>query len=291
MMRGESDFLYDVAPEALDFMKDEASVQDFPFLRNYITGMVFNSRRPFFQDPRVRRALNFVIDRAAIIDQVYKGHGVPADTPIPLQHWAYDQDLPRYVYDPARATALLNAAGLTTGNRRQDPARPPAMFRFTCILPTNPSWERTALMVQRNLSQIGVDMQLETVALDEFNGRIGKGDFDAVLMDQVVGNSVGRPYGLWYSTSRQNPWGYSDHQVDQAFDRLKAAADDEATRLAFHDLQQQMLDDPPAVFLAFGEGTRAVSRRFRPVVPIGGDVFRTIPEWSLAEAPGARATN
>ena len=37
-----------------------------------------------------------------------------------------------------------------------------------------------ALIVQRNLSQIGVDMQLETMPIDEFNRRIATGDFDAV---------------------------------------------------------------------------------------------------------------
>ena len=78
MMRGEIDFLYEVSPDALDFMRDEASVEDFSFLRNYVNGVVFNSRRPFFQDPRVRRALNYAIDRSAIIDQVFKGHGLPA---------------------------------------------------------------------------------------------------------------------------------------------------------------------------------------------------------------------
>lgn len=292
MMRGEIDFLYEVSPDALDFMKDEASVEDFSFIKNYVIGVVFNSRRPFFQDPRVRRALNYAIDRSAIIDQVFKGHGVAAYAPIWLQHWAYDPDLPTYAYDPARASALLNAAGLKIDNQRQRPDGPPARLRFTCILPTNiASWERMALIVQRNLSQIGVDMQLEPLSIAEFNQRISTGTFDAVLTDLVVGNAAGRPYVFWYSTSKQNPWGYHDAEVDHAFDLLKQATDDSATKGAFHDLQLQMLDDPPAVFLAFGETTRAVSRRFKPVTPPGGDVFRTIAEWQLADITGSRNTN
>ena len=46
-----------------------------------------------------------------------------------------------------------------------------------------------------------------------------------------------------------------------------------------------MLDDPPGIFLAFGETTRAASRRFQTVTPPGGDVFRTISEWRLADQP------
>jgi peptide/nickel transport system substrate-binding protein len=291
MMRGEIDFLYDVAPDAADFMRDEASVEDFSFLRNYVHSVVFNSRRPLFQDSRVKRALNYAVDRSAIIDQVFKGHGVAAYTPTWPQHWAYDTKLPSYAYDPARAVALLDATGLKFSDR-VDPQRSPARLRFTCILPANiAASERMALIVQRNLSQIGVDMQLETVNLDELNRRVLAGNFDAVLIDLVAGNSAGRPYVLWYSTSKQNSAGYHDAQVDQAFDRLRQAIGDDATREAFHDLQLQFLNDPPALFLAFGETTRAVSRRFQPVTPAGGDVFRTIPEWQLADGLKSRNTN
>ncbi len=76
-----------------------------------------------------------------------------------------------------------------------------------------------------------------------------------------------------------------------ALDRLRYAANDDTTRVAFHDLQAALLDDPPGVFLAFGETTRAVSRRFEPVTPPGGDVFRTIADWRLADNPVSRASN
>jgi len=292
MMRGEIDFLYEVTPDALDFMRDQTAVKEFSFLRNYVHGVILNSRRPYFKDPRVRRALNYAIDRSAIIEQVFKGHGIPAYTPTWPQHWAYPTDLPNYAYDPARAAALLDAAGLTDSNRRQDLRRPPARLRFTCIFATNfPLWERMALLVQRNLSQIGVDMQLESLSVDDFNRRIATGDFDAVLGEIIAGNSAGRPYVFWYSTSKQNAAGYRNPQVDAGFDRLKQAPDDDATRAAFHDLQIQLLNDPPGVFLAFGDTTRAVSRRFQPVTPAGGDVLRTISEWRLAGEPAERNSN
>jgi hypothetical protein len=72
---------------------------------------------------------------------------------------------------------------------------------------------------------------------------------------------------------------------------LKEARDDNATRAAFHDLQVQLLADPPGMFLAFRETTRAVSRRFNPVTPPGNDVFRTISEWRLAETSAPRDSN
>jgi peptide/nickel transport system substrate-binding protein len=288
MMRGEIDFLYEVSPDALDFMRKEASVKEFSFLRNYVHAVIFNSKRPIFRDARVRRALNYAVDRAAIITQVFKGHGVPAQTPTWPQHWASDTQVPTYAYDPARAAALLDAAGLTY-EQRQNSNRPPARLHFTCIFASSfPLWERMGLLVQRELSQIGVDMQLETLPLEEFNKRAGTGDFDAALADRPAGNAAGRPYVFWYSSSPQNVVGYSNPEVDAAFDRLKEAADENATRAAFRDLQMYLMDDPPGMFLVFSEATRAVSRRFDPVEPPGGDIFRTISEWRLAETPVTR---
>jgi len=287
MMRGEADFLYEVSPDALDFMRDEASVKEFSFLRNYVHAVIFNSRRPIFKDSRVRRALNYAIDRATIVQQVFKGHGIPANTPTWPQHWAYDSELRSFEYDPARASALLDACNLRVEQRGQN--GPPGRLHFTLLFATNFAlWERMALVIQRNLSQIGVDMQLETLSIDDFNRRIPAGDFDAVLTDLVAGNAASRPYFYWYSTSKQNPWGYQNSAVDQALDHLRYAKDDDDTRVAFREFQTQMIGDPPGVFLAFGEITRAVSRRFDPVSPPGGDIFRTISEWRLAETPVTR---
>jgi ABC-type transport system substrate-binding protein len=244
-----------------------------------------------FRDSRVRRALNYAVDRTTIIDQVFNGHGVPANTPTWPDHWASDHDLPSYTYDPVRGAALLDAAGLKIDPRDQGTGRPPARLRFRCIFPTSQLWERMALMVQRNFSQIGVDVQFDALSLDEFNRRLLSGNFDAVLADLSAGNSAVRPYVFWYSNSKQNAAGYQNLQVDAAFDRLREAVDDGATKVAFHDLQVQMMDDPPGVFLTFGQLTRAVGRRFHAAVAPGGDVFRTIPEWRLAEQPVGRTSN
>jgi peptide/nickel transport system substrate-binding protein len=277
MMRREIDVLFEVSPDAFEFMSDEGSVEKFSFLRGYVHGVVFNMHRAMFRDARVRRALNHAIDRAAIIDQVFNGHGVPASTPTWPDHWASGRNLPNYTYDPARAMALMDEAGL-----KLDDDRPPARMRFKCIFSTNQLWERMALMVQRNFSQVGVDVQFEELPIAEFNRRLLSGDFDAVLTELIAGYSAGRPYVFWHSGSKQNAAGYRNVQVDSAFDRLRAATDDAETRAAFRDLQLQMLDDPPGVFLAFGQLTRAVSRRFRVTVVPGNDIIRSINEWRLA---------
>lgn len=279
MMRGEIDFLYEVPPGAVEFIEPEASVQVFPFLRNYVYLVVFNSRRPPFSDRRVRNALNYAIDRKRLIDEALGGRGQQVSGPVWPLHWAHDPSVPGYSYDPSRATALLDTAKIPPLIQR-DRTKAPGRFHFTCLLPDNFAlFERMALIVQRDLAAIGVDMQIESVPFETFNRRIGEGDFDAVIMDLIVGNVASRPFTFWSTNSTQNVWGFSSPLLDRAFDRLRHAPDPSAYRTAFRQVQVESLDDPPAIFLALGQVTRAVSRRFQVVAAAGSDIFPSIPDW------------
>jgi peptide/nickel transport system substrate-binding protein len=289
MMRGEIDFLYEVGPEAVEFMSDETSVNVFTFLRSYGLGIILNSKRPILSDVRVRRALNYAIDRDAIVKKGLSGHGIAASDSAWPRHWAYDSSAPTFSYDPSRAAALLETTGQNILSGTD--GRPPAKLRFTCILPENFAiWERLGLLVQRNLAEIGVDMQLQALSVEEFNRRIGSREFDAVLTEFVVGNSPSRPYFFWHSQSRRNVWGYSNHEMDQALDRIRRASGDDDYRRAFREFQTENIDDPPAIFLALGETARAVTKRFDVVAPPGSDILPTIAEWRLS-TEAARMTN
>jgi hypothetical protein len=68
--------------------------------------------------------------------------------------------------------------------------------------------------------------------------------------------------------------------IDAALDRIRHAPSDEEYRNGVTDFQRAILDDPPEIFLVWGERARAVSRRFEVVLPEGGrDVLNTLRLW------------
>ena len=279
MMRGEIDFLYEVGQDAVEFVEGESSVSTFAFLRPYVIGVIFNSHREPLKNPVIRKALNFAVNRQLIVDQALRGQGIVAHTPIWPLHWAYDQTVPGYTYDPARASAILDTIGkipVTDSSSFVGPAR----LRFTCLLPENFSvFERMALLVQKELFEIGVDMRLEVVPFREFNERIVRGDFDALFLEIIGGFSVSRPYVFWHSKSPRNSFGYQDVDVDEALDAIRQAPDDETYRATVAQLQRNLIADPPAIFLAWGKTSRAVSRRFQVPNEPDSDVFLTVGRW------------
>ena len=138
MMRGEIDMLYEVAPDALDFIEQSSNTQVRSFLRPYVFTMGLNVKHPVLADRDVRRALNMAVNRTEIIKRVFRGHAYPATDHVWPRHWAYDHELPRLRYDPAKAIELLEAKGLRICRRRREQGRArdtPSRFRFTCLIP------------------------------------------------------------------------------------------------------------------------------------------------------------
>jgi peptide/nickel transport system substrate-binding protein len=286
MMRGEIDFLYEVGQDTVEFVEGETSVSTFTFLRPYVFGVVFNSTRQPFKDQRVRRALNFAVNRQLVVDQGLKGRGIVAYTPVYPDHWAFDQTVPGYSYDPIRGAAILDES-----YRRMDVKGPaklasPARFRFTCLLIENLAhWERMALLVQKQLFEIGVDMKLEAVPAKVFNARVARGEFDAVFLELISGRAMSKPYFFWHSQGALNSFGYRNEDVDEALNAIRTASDDAAYRQAVSRFQRSLVSDPPGIFLAWGQTTRAVSKRFEVPTTPGSDILASLGSWLPARTP------
>ena len=282
LLRGEVDMVTDVPPEAVEFIQND-DIQVISFPRGYQFLVAFNSMVPLFRSTAVRRALNSAVNREALIANVLQGNGAPATGPIWPEHWAYDRTIQPFGYDPRGAISMLEGAGFTTISVDSSSKRPPARLRFTCLLPANFALlERIGLEVQKQLYDIGVDMQFETVPIDEYNTRIRDGRFEAVLVDMISGPTFGRPFLFWRS-ARQfkglNVFGYENADTERQFQILRASLNEAAIRSATPRLQRALLEDPPALFLAWNERARAVRRRY-DVGNSDRDPLFTIWQWT-----------
>jgi len=281
LLRGELDMVYDVPADAIEFIRNE-NVEVVSIPRAYQYQLTFNSRGGPFKSPLVRKALNMAVDRASLIERVLHGAGEASAGPLYPKYWAYDSGLPKYSFDPATASTLLDAAGYRV--TRTSPSAAPSRFRFTCLLPKNFTvWERVALEVQRDLVAIGVDMQFKVLDPDEFGKRIENGQFEAVFGSMISGPTPSRPYIWWRSARRfkgNNVFGYENEEAERQFQVLLRSTNDAAIRSASSKLQKVFYDDPPAIFIAWDKRARAISRRFK--WPADGDPMFSLWKWTLA---------
>src|SRR5881275_3793154 len=197
---GEVDFAGIQPAHAAFVRKDSAlTVLDYPVIYPY--GIVFNTRRPPFDDARVRRAVALALDRREIVDGYLYGFGTVADGPVP-------PDVPGYVpgrpilTDPDSARRLLGGRTIA--------------FELLTVGSGEAPLEQ---MIQARLAGVGVRASIRQLELSAFLDRVNprRHDFDAA----VVG-TAGDP-GL----------GYLSQLADLA--GLRAPADPATAQRLFRD--------------------------------------------------------
>jgi peptide/nickel transport system substrate-binding protein len=281
MLRGELGMLYEVSRDAVDFVEAETTVRTYSFPRSYYIPFVFNVRHPVLRNVEVRRALNEAIDRSALIADGLRGRGKIADGPIWPGHWTY-ADSPGFAFNPDAARLRLDKAGFPV--RAGANGAMPSRFAINCMIVDDSRFERLALLMQRQLSEVGVDLRLTPATADNFNDRAMKGDFDTFLYE-MAGRSLSWVNAFWHSPSATSPTlvntGYT--AGDQILDNIRRSSSDDDIRRGVADLMRVFHDDPPAAFLSWQVTSRAVSTNFD--VSAGDpdrDIFTNVWQWHAA---------
>jgi ABC-type transport system substrate-binding protein len=281
LMRREIDLLYEVSPEARQFVEPVSDLEIFSFPRPYAYAILFNVDRGPLRDAAVRRALNWAVDRRTLIDRILRDTGEPATSPVWSRYWAYDKSAPTFGHDLRAARGLLGTGAAPDGT--SGPRRVTHRFKCMVLVEIQP-FEPMALLIQRELLELGIDMQLEPVSVPEFFSRLSTGNFEAGLLEMLGGFWPQGFYAWFHSpapgTTPLARTGY--RAADAALDRLRYAPTDEEVRRAVADFQRIIYEDPPALFLAWSQRTRAVSRRFEVPVEPGRDIMATLWAWRPA---------
>ncbi|WP_075831330.1 ABC transporter substrate-binding protein [Deinococcus marmoris] len=154
LQRGEIDLLGDGIPPAqfLQVTRDpKLKANVFSKTSVNTTYLSLNTGVGPLKDVRVRQAINMAIDKTKIL-RIINGRGVVARGVLPPLMPGYDKAEAGYAYDPAKAKALLAAAGFKNGFET---------ILYTTSTDPNP---RIAQSIQQDLAQIGVKVQLKSLA-------------------------------------------------------------------------------------------------------------------------------
>jgi peptide/nickel transport system substrate-binding protein len=266
MLRGNVDILWEVGIDALDSLEAATNVSVFTVARPYQYQVMFGSRMS--KSSAVRRALNAAIDRRALVRNVLRGHGIPSTGPVSPRHWAVGPDMPRLEFDPALATRLAGPN-----------------LQFKCLVSADSVYERMALELKRQLAAVSIDMIVEEASQERLSQALKDGDFETLLADVISGPTLLRLHMVWHSQGVLHTPGTGSVAIDGALDRVRHAISEDEYRAGVNDLQRAVMNDPPAIFLAWSERARAVSRRFTVPAGSGRDVLASIQFWRPSSDP------
>jgi peptide/nickel transport system substrate-binding protein len=203
-----------------------------------------NASRAPFDDARVREAVNYALDRPAIIDAALFGAGVPAGPISPvLKAWARPvADFPCYRHDSQKARALLEEAGYAKGVK--------LVLR---VLASRQDIKDIAQVVQAELADIGIEAELANEETGQFVQDWRNGNFDLFASANAGGADPDEfLYRTFHTGGSTNVFKYSDTAVDRDLDEARRLSD-AADRKAIYDrLQMKLACSGPIVAIAYG---------------------------------------
>lgn len=256
----------------------QARLNQYKALGNSYTYLGFNLKHPPFDDVRIRKAINFAIDKQEIIDGVYLGLGEQIASPYkPGTRWSNPQLKP-YPFDPERARMLLAEAGYKDSDGDGIVERNGKKLSFEVLTNHgNKEREKTVVIIQRRLKEVGIDIRIRTIEWASFITRFIKtGDFDAVVLGWQLGLEPDQ-FGIWHS-SQQKPGqfnfiGYNNSKVDKLLEQGRREFDPDKRMHIYHAFAEALYDDSPIVYLSAGYNLTAIHKRVQgimdPVPPAG----------------------
>lgn len=273
-----------VLPARIELNKDMGLYKE---LGNGYTHLSFNLKRKPFDDIRVRQAINYAIDKQEIIDGVLLGLGEPVASPYkPGTRWS-NPTLKPYPYDPEKAKTLLKEAGFADTNSDGVLEKDGKPFSFEILTNQNKEREMSAVLIQRRLKEIGIEVNIRALEWASFLGRfIEPREFDAVILGWGLGLEPDQ-YNMWHSSQQApkqfNFVGYNNPKVDKLLEEGRLELDPDKRQKIYHEFAKILLEDSPIVYLFAGYGLTAVHKRVQgidnPAPPAG--IGHNTHEWYI----------
>jgi len=233
-------------PELLPAVRSLPHVQVLTGPSSNTTYLAFNLRDPILRDRRVRAALAYALDRDGLVAHLMQGLAEPATGILPPRHWAYRGEVARYPHDPARAKALLDAAGYPPG---RDGVRFPLTFKAT----TGELSRALGEILQEQLGGVGIPVRIVSHEWGTFFADIRSGNFQVAALTWVGIADPDYLHYIFHSGSvpphGANRGAYRNPEVDRLLDAGRATPEREKRRVLYGRVQEILAEDLPYIFL------------------------------------------
>jgi len=240
------------------------------------SNVLINMNRPALHDVRVRRAIDYAIDKAGIVKRFTFGAGTVATEDIPAFMWAYDSQLRPTSHDPARARALLREAGWRPGrNGLVFKDGRPLRLEFA-YAQNNVTYRLIAVEIQSELRAVGIDAEVKgyngamMFAGLSAGGIYQSGNFDLAWYTMTLGidpDSSGRFTCGAIPPNGQNYSRYCNAAMDAAQTAGLTDYDRVGRRRAYAASQRLLARDVPIAFVYWPKDVEAYAPRLRGFAP------------------------
>lgn len=238
---GNIDILTIPASEYARYKRDAARKQfisSIKGLNTYYIGL--NCSRPPFNNPAVRKAMNFAIDREKILNTVYEGRGRLAAGPLPdiLRKWDITT---RYEYNPGKARELIRKEGFEGRT---------IYFYITA----DQEIIDIAEVLQSYIRAAGLNVEIKQLEWSAYKEAINRGEADMFYLSWWADypDPENFLFPLFHSSNfgpAGNRTRYTNKTVDSLIEKGQQTMDEKKRDSFYGEAEEMIVADAPWVFL------------------------------------------
>jgi peptide/nickel transport system substrate-binding protein len=232
VLSGETDIIWhDRAEDIVKAMKNPAVVVH-EYAGSGAQVYAFNTKRPPFDDVRVRQALRMSLDLKTISDVVFEGLWKPAKDPWGPGSFVQCKDSGAFPFDPEKAKALLKEYGKPV--------------EFKMVVTATPRGRQIGQIFQEMWRDVGATMTIDQVDQTALVTKAFKRDFDLTpwriidLADPDI-----QAFANFHTGSPVNLSDYSNPEVDKLLESARSSGDQEKRVEDYCKLAQVLNKDVP----------------------------------------------
>ncbi|MDO5678069.1 MAG: ABC transporter substrate-binding protein [Propionibacteriaceae bacterium] len=233
MLSGQLDIISNLTvPQSLEQFQDESR---FTVYEGTTTGEVvlgFNHGSEALKDVKVRQAINYAIDRKALVEAVWAGKGPLIGSHVPTTDPWYDDLTGAYPFDPAKARELLKEAGQETG------------LTLRLRVPVLPYAPPSARFIAEQLKDVGVTVNVEELDFGRWLEQVySNHDYDMTIVAHV------EPRDMTAFAFEGNYWQYKNPEYNALLEQADTAATEEEQTATLRQAAKLLSDDAAADWL------------------------------------------
>lgn len=220
-----------MAKQVKDSKADNIKVLTAPSTQYMIIGFVLNKYDkkamkvgeplPKYQDVRLRKAMDYAINKDEWIKAFMYGYAKPTNSLIPTSHWVSqgNKGLEDYSYNVKKAKKLLDEAGYKDRDGdgfREDPKGKKFEISLKHYAGTNPTFEPRTAALKGYWEKVGLKTKVSMVEFSKYNADLEKSDGSVeVYFRGWQQGADPDPSGLYKSNALWNESRYNNPESDK----------------------------------------------------------------------------
>jgi len=217
------------------------------------------SRIPALRDVRVRKALNYALDREKLVAYLLNGMGYAANSGfVPRGLPNHDPvAVPGYPYDPLKARQLLREAGYPDGKGFPD-----------LTLHSTDKYAAISEFIQKSLENIGIRVRIENLESGTLRSESKTGQLDFWRASWIADYPDGENYLALFTQDKIAPGGpnrtrYYSAAYETLFAEAMRTPQDSLRWGLYQQLDSMIIADAPIIPLYYDRSFRMLNRKFK----------------------------